>query len=190
MSQRKSGYIRRASDSYHTPIWPTQLVLRAEGFGPGVGVYDPCCGAGHILRAAMSLGCPAAGADILGGLYAKRNFLEDSEIPFGWDVVSNPPFGIAVQIIEHALALTREFLGKVVMLLRVDFDSGKTRRHIFEDHPAFVCEYKLTSRIRWANLEQKDDGPSQNHSWFVWDWANPRPPGAIPGKRYLHREAA
>lgn len=66
------------------------------------------------------------------------------------------------------------------MLLKVGFDSAKGRRHLFADHPAFAVEYRLTERIRWANLEQSAAGPTENHSWYVWDWRK-RPGPAVKG---------
>jgi hypothetical protein len=82
------------------------------------------------------------------------------------DIVTNPPFNIADKFIRHALCLSA---GKVAMLLPIAFDSAKTRRDLFEQKP-FKAKYTLTKRIRWENLEQKKNGPSTNHAWFVWDW--------------------
>jgi hypothetical protein len=53
------------------------------------------------------------------------------------------------------------------MLLRVDFDSAKSRRHLFADCPAFAGKIVLTKRIRC--IEGSTGSPSFNHAWFVWD---------------------
>ena len=57
----------------------------------------------------------------------------------------------------------------VAMLLPMTFDAAKTRRDLFEEKP-FKAKYTITRRIRWENLEQKKNGPSTNHAWYVWDW--------------------
>jgi hypothetical protein len=56
------------------------------------------------------------------------------------------------------------------MLLRADFDSAATRRHLFADCPAFAKKVVLTKRIRW--IEGSTGSPSFNHAWFLWDQRN------------------
>lgn len=82
------------------------------------------------------------------------------------DIVTNPPFKLAEKFCRHALCLTAR---KVALLLPLAWDSAKSRRDLFEQRP-FKAKYTLFKRIRWENLEQKKNGPSQNHAWFVWDW--------------------
>lgn len=204
MSQGSSGYERIEGDAYYTPAWVTEALFSVEVFGM---VWDPACGAGHIVDVARRLGRGAYGSDI-----AKVKPLPDLALLFGeadhphagdflkhtedqdCDLITNPPYGkggrLAVQFIRHALTITQKNRRKVAMLLRVDFDSASTRRHIFGDHPAFAAKYTLTKRIRWANLRQVDDtgkptpGPTDNHAWYVWDWS--RRPGERPYYGYLH----
>jgi hypothetical protein len=101
--------------------------------------------------------------------------------------VTNPPYGMrgrdAVSFIIHALEHSRKTKGKVAMLLRVDFDSAKSRRPIFDGHPAFRSKYPLLRRIHWSNVPEKFNKtgslvqPSENHAWFVWDWTrDPKEP--------------
>lgn len=188
MSQKASGYERIEGDAYYTPAWVTEALFSVESFGM---VWDPACGAGHIVEVARRLGTGAYGSDIavverlpdlallLGAADFPHggNFLahtEDQEC----DIILNPPYGtggrLAVQFIRHALAVTQKHRRKVATLLRVDFDSASTRADIFGNHPAFAAKYALTKRIRWANLPQSSAGPTENHAWFVWDWQKRR----------------
>ena len=93
-------------------------------------------------------------------------------------IITNPPYsnGLAEKFVRHALALTEPVKGKVAMLLPLAWDSAKGRRDLFKEHPAFKAKYILTRRIRWVNLDQKKNGPSQNHAWYVWDWTHSGPP--------------
>lgn len=192
MSQRQSGFNRIVGDRYYTPAWVTDTLLREERF-PGNDFLDPSAGAGHVVdavRAHYGPDCHTHGFDIspdaphIGG---PIDFLSwDGEAT---NIITNPPYGaggrLAVQFIEKALAVTRGRYGKVAMLLRVDFDSAKGRRHIFGEHPAFSGKLVLTKRIRWANIEQTTAGPSVNHAWFIWDWTHlpgfPRKYGYLSG---------
>lgn len=181
MTQSASTYARLDGDKYFTPAWVTQALFTAEGFWK---VWDPAGGDGSILDA-VPFGVECRGSDILPDNHhiVERDYFSVGDIE-GFDVVTNPPYGtgsrLAVRFIEHSLALTRPYGGKVAMLLKVGFDSAKGRRHLFDDHPAFAVEHRLVERIRWANLEQSSAGPTENHSWFVWDWRK-RPGPAVKG---------
>lgn len=178
-----SQYERIQGEKYFTPAWVTQSLLSAESFGK---VWDPAGGDGGIVRAlptnmiSLATDIVPDAADVF-----EQDFFDCADSD-GWDIVTNPPYGkqsrLAVRFIEHALKLTRPYGGKVAMLLKVGFDSADGRRHLFADHPAFAVEYRLTKRIRWTNFDQKDNGPTENHFWAVWDWRK-RPGPAV--KAYL-----
>lgn len=184
MSVAASKYERLALEKYFTPAWVTETLLSVERF---TKIWDPAGGAGNILLA-LPAGMQAWASDINPddhNLVAERDFFDCTDAD-GFDVLTNPPYGVqsrlAVRFIEHALKITRHHGGKVAMLLKVGFDSADGRRHLFDEHPAFAVEYRLTKRIRWTNLPQSDAGPTENHSWMVWDWRK-RPGPAV--KAYL-----
>jgi hypothetical protein len=64
-------------------------------------------------------------------------------------VITNPPFRRAREFIEHALAVTKPHEGFVAILLRVDYDSARTRQHLFAHCRAFARKIVLTRRIVW-----------------------------------------
>ena len=187
MSVAPSNYTRIDGDKYYTPDWVTEALLSVETFD---AVWDPAGGDGGILLA-LPKGLRAQASDIDPddlNLVFVRDFF-DCTHDGDFDIVTNPPYGVqsrlAVRFIEHSLELTRRRRGKVAMLLKVGFDSAGGRRHLFDEHPAFAAEYRLTKRIRWTNLPQSDAGPTENHSWFVWDWRHrggPAVKGYLPLK--------
>ena len=184
MTVAASQYERIANEKYYTPAWVTEALFSVEQFGM---VCDPAGGDGAILDA-IPPGIIKWSCDIEpdGHPFVQQGDFFDITDADGFDYITNPPYGqqsrLAVRFIEHALALTQRHGGKVARLLKVGFDSAGGRRHLFADHPAFVAEYRLTKRIRWTNFEQKDAGPTENHSWFVWDW---RKRGGPAVKGYL-----
>lgn len=183
MSVSASQYDRVANEKYYTPAWVTQALFSVERFDR---VFDPAGGDAAIINA-VPAGMAARAIDIApdSPRVDHGDFFEVHKLDM-WDIITNPPYGVqsrlAVRFIEHALALTEPFGGKVAMLLKVGFDSADGRRHLFDEHPAFAAEYRLTKRIRWTNLPQSDAGPTENHSWMVWDWRK-RPGPAV--KSYL-----
>ena len=94
---------------------------------------------------------------------------------------TNPPFGnggrTAVAFIEAGLRRL-PIGGTLALLLPCDFDSGKTRPHLFSDCPHFVGKIVLRRRIKWF---PGDSGPSTNHAWFVWDQTH----RGLPVLRYI-----
>jgi hypothetical protein len=191
MTQAASNYDRLAGDRYYTPAWVTEALLSVESFDGRT--IDPAAGAGHIVDVFSRAGLQVEGSDIAPDAPHIRGPLDYlTAVPGTLNIITNPPYGsggrLAVEFIRKALADTESATGKVAMLLRVDFDSAHGRRSLFGDHPAFKAKYVLTRRIRWANLEQKASGPTENHAWFVWDW-KPRY-STVPTLRYLPLEAA
>jgi len=166
MSQRDSGYERAVLDRYETPEWVTQALL------PHLiavdEVWEPACGSGRMAWVLRTHGLKVRSTDIETG----TDFLvETLRVPA---IVTNPPYGLAEQFIQHALRLTCAQKGLVGMLLRTDYDHAKTRRHLFGDCPTFAKKVVLTRRIRW--FEDSTGNPSFNHAWFVWDWQHQGPP--------------
>jgi hypothetical protein len=167
MSQRESGYERRERDAYRTPAWVTLALvphLRELGL-----VWEPACGDGAMVDALTKVGLEVTFSDIDHGY----DFLEMGKM-IGCDaIITNPPYALAEDFIEHALEMMEPH-GLVAMLLRTDYDHAKTRAHLFRDCPVFAKKVVLTRRIVW--FEDGKSSPSFNHAWFIWDWRHSGPP--------------
>lgn len=113
--------------------------------------------------------------------------------------------GMAQKFIEHALRLMEPIDGVVAMLLSSEYDYADTRRHLFADCPAWSKKINLTKRIVWFDgpvpckpcggtgnvlavsgdrlskckpcrgKGEKKSGPSENHAWYIWDFAHEGP---------------
>jgi hypothetical protein len=168
MSQRNSGYARQRDEAYDTPAPPVRALapfLRQRGASQ---LWDPAAGAGNLVRTLREEGFQVTGTS--------DDFLARSSAPPGVDtIVTNPPFGIAGKLacrfMEHALEITPI----VVMLARIDFDSGRTRTHLFRDNPTFAQKVVLLHRIVWFECEGAP-GPSENHCCCIWDQRHRGPP--------------
>jgi hypothetical protein len=187
MAQRDSGYARIARDAYQTPPWVTDVLV--DHLWPGVGplrgvIWEPACGEGKMARALSLRGFSVKASDIEPAHEPAHveDFLAARSMPDGVRaIITNPPYDRADAFVERALMLTAGD-GVVAMLLPVAWDSAKTRRRFFADHPAFRCKLVLTSRIQWFDPpparpgQPKPAGPSENHAWFVWNWRWTGPP--------------
>ena len=174
MTIRGANYERKPNDDYPTPFEAIDILFDHVRFTRKI--LDPACGKlRRVVVAASRHGYIGVGRDIVLRGMDRGNFLncEDCE---GCDIVTNPPYGgrsgkLAREFIEHALALTEAHQGRVAMLLPVDFDSGKTRLHLFQ-HPAFAMKLIPVDRIKWFNGQSG----SINNAWMIWCWKHRGPP--------------
>jgi hypothetical protein len=163
VSQRESGYERKERDVYETPAWVTDCLI-AVAHMPRF-IWEPAAGSGQMVRALRSHNHAVYESDISTG----EDFLMRQDAPFWCEaIVTNPPYNLAREFIEHALALMEPLDGTVAMLLRTDYDHAKTRQHLFGNCDAFRRKIVLTKRIKW--FEDSRGAPSFNHAWFIWDW--------------------
>lgn len=164
MSQRTSGYARRERDDYYTPEWVTETLLpHLPPFAHTV--WEPACGSGKMVSVLRKHGLAVCESDIDRGV----DFLKVNQLPdkFVSGIITNPPFYLATEFIEHALELMKEPGGFVCMLLRTDFDHAKSRQHLFRENISFAKKLVLLKRIKW--FENSTGSPSYNHAWFIWD---------------------
>jgi hypothetical protein len=165
MSQRWSGRARLAQDAYYTPGWVVDALLDAVDL-PGP-IWECAAGSGQMVEALKARGFETFASDIEHGV----DFLQSESLPPGCRaIVTNPPFNLAQQFIEHGLTLTKPVGGTVAVLLKTDFDAAKTRQHLFGHCDIFEMKLVLTRRIRW--FADSKGSPSTNHAWFCWSWAH------------------
>lgn len=121
MGERPSEYERDEYDWYVEPLWCVNALDARVTFKSSV--HDPCCGMGTIPKFMKG-----TGADLVdrGFGYPVKNFLDDKTL---YDnIVTNPPYGIAQRIIEHALDHARF---KVAALVQTKFLSSQRRYDLF-----------------------------------------------------------
>jgi hypothetical protein len=145
--------------------------------GEGVSVvWEPAAGEGDLASALA-----VEGLEVIA---THDDFFRRDAMPEGVNTIAtNPPFGKggrqAVKFIRHAFKLEVE---RMILLLKVDFDSGKTRTDLFLDQLTFAGKIVLLDRIKWF---EGPKSPSENHALFVWD----RNHRGEPWIRYARRGA-
>jgi hypothetical protein len=174
MGKHESGYPRIPRDLYPTPTWPVEALLEHVSV-KGLRILEPACGTGGMSEALKAAGALVHSTDIEDYGYAGFDGLADftlsNPIEFRLDaIVTNPPFGsrgrLAEAFIEAGLALVGA--GFMALLLPADFDSAKTRRHLFGNCPRFAGKIVLIRRIKWFNQPGRSKCPKENSAWFLW----------------------
>lgn len=178
VSQRASGYERKERDLYETPTWVTEaLIADCLCADAKPMIWEPAAGSGAIVKPLRDAGFTVHASDLAGrdgDTPLMSDFLSTIAAPEGVRaVVTNPPYRLAQQFIETAIEFMRPQKGIVAMLLRIDFDSASTRRHLFADCEFWWRKVVLTKRIVWF---EGGASPSFNHAWYCWNFQCPTEP--------------
>ena len=168
MSERASSFERDPHDFYVEPAWAVEtLAQRVQFLGK---VHDPCCGMGTIPKVLNG-----TGADLVdrGYGFTVLDFLMDNT--FQPNIVTNPPYGIAEQIIEHAFRLA---LDRVAVLVQVKFLASQRRHALFERAGADPALERVIMFSRRPSMppgrmlaehgEAIRGGGSIDFCWVVW----------------------
>lgn len=171
MSQRNSGYQRTANDLYITPDWVTLALIDHLNLPKHEPIWEPSAGTGAIVQALQTAGyINVKATDISGGF----DFLKDQSTWLVKNILTNPPFTRAAAFIERGLKLITPG-GLLALLLRIDFDSAVTRRHLFSQCPMWAEKLILTRRPKWFD-GPGTKSPSDNFAWFIWRHDHHGPP--------------
>lgn len=180
MAQRISGFERRDADLYETPEWVIDALVEHVNLRDAT-IWEPACGTGKMVRALAAHGAQVIATDVNDfGFAAQVEMLDFAthgptpQICAVDGIVTNPPYGqrgalataFIAKAVEYVAAGDIEF---AAMLLPVDFDSAKTRAHLFDECPFFAGRIALRRRIKWFDHPTGASNPSQNHAWFLWE---------------------
>jgi hypothetical protein len=182
MSSTNRGAARNEADFYVTPEWAVNTLL--DNFEiEDEEILEPCAGDGAIIRALVKRygnkkyytaieirdehnNLLKAGVD---RVYNQLDFLKigGPVNPKEATIITNPPYSIAQEIIEHCFELYPE--DDIVMLLRLNFLGSQRRREFWEKHP--VKQIYVLSKRPSFTAKGTD---SCEYAWFVWsEWRKP-----------------
>lgn len=168
----------RGDDLYETPIEAMRTLLALESFG--LNVLEPSVGRGAILRPLEAAGYEVTISDLVdreistqhGECQGVGDFLASIAIGGGWDIVTNPPYGVANAYAAHALREHKP--RKMALLLNLNFLAGyedDDRQFVMDENPPsrvyiFAHRLPMMHRDGW----QGNKASSQmNTGWFVWE---------------------
>ncbi len=163
---------REEFDYYATDPEAVKMLLELEKFSPTI--IEPCCGEGHISKVLASKGYKVISTDLIDRGFGKggidfHNYTNNN----GFDVITNPPYVLAGDFLEHFTGIMTKG-SKLVMFLKLLFLEGIDRGRIFSTNPPKTV-YISSRRIACAkNGEFKNDRGEDVQSavayaWFVWE---------------------
>lgn len=151
---------RNVVDFYPTPPDVTRALLASWPISGAV--WECACGTGAMADALKYCGLEVIATDLNDFGYGKSgvNFLNEN-CNSDW-IITNPPFSMASQFIERAIALHRPF----AFLLKSQFWHALKRHKLFVSHPPEAV-LPLTWRPDFLN-GAKGGSPTMDCIWTVW----------------------
>lgn len=163
----------RKDDLYETPSVAVDSLLRVEKLPQYL--WEPAAGPGSIVKVLRAAGHTVLASDLVDygvdSHFHGRDFLMERKAPDGCQgIITNPPFKLAEEFVEHAL----ELCPRVIMLLRLAFLESDRRRGILEGRGlARVHVYRkrlpMMHRAEWAGRKANS---GMAFAWFCWDAAH------------------
>lgn len=199
MSQRIEPHDSR--EDFPTPPWATRLFLQYAFTQRWMDEHDlvlePAANRGHMvepLREYFSFRHDRVTAfDIhdYGAGFPVEDFLFHDGV-YDW-VITNPPFRLAQQFIEHAWARTR--VGVAVLVRIQILETHGRYRDLFAKHPpSEICQYVERVPIYKGRLAPEDRNTATAYCWLLWRKDaridGPRPPHfhwLPPGRKSFER---
>ena len=160
----------RGNDLYETSECATLALLRVEQLPKRI--WEPACGRGAIVRVLRAHGHEVLASDLIDygdpTCFYRRNFLLEHKLPKCCEcILTNPPFSLAEEFVEHAL----ELCPYVIMLLRLAFLESERRSHILDTGSlarihVFRRRLPMMHRDSWTGPKASS---AMAFAWFVWD---------------------
>lgn len=157
---------REKNDYYATEPKAVELLLEKEKFNKNI--LEPSCGEGHISNVLTRNEHNVISSDLIdrGFGIVKDFFKIDS---FDGDIVTNPPYKIALDFVKHSLNIIPDG-NKVAMFLKIQFLEGKARKEFYKHNPPKNI-YVASGRLNCAKNGEFEKYPSSAvcYAWFVWE---------------------
>ena len=166
---------RAENDYYATPYESTKALLDVESF---IGDFiEPCVGGGHIAEVVKEYypNSNVVGVDLVDRGYDNTIVSNYFDYKFDGDfnVVTNPPYSMAQEFLEHSMDNLKEGK-KVAMFLKIQFLEGAKRRELFKKYPPKVVHVFSKRQNPWRNGSPVDEkgkpwSSTMCFAWFVWE---------------------
>lgn len=150
---------RRKSDFYETPYSITEHLLRVENFDTTLTVCEPACGSNAITKILQKRWKFVTAYDV------EKNFFHDrNEYDY---IITNPPFSLAYEFIQHAKSLARK---KFAFLLPLSYLHGKKRYdNVYSDKEYGFKKVYVFTRYPMLGELLREDG-KYNTGMMVYGW--------------------
>lgn len=158
---------REKHDYYATDPEAVKELLEFERFDKYI--LEPCCGEGHISKVLEDSGYFVKSTDLIDRNFGKGGVDLFKYREWGGDIISNPPYKIAKEFVDHMLKIMQAGK-KLAVFLKIQFLESQSRRPLFDTHPPKRI-YVFSKRKSCAKNGRFDLYPSSAvcYAWFIWE---------------------
>ena len=165
---------RQNEDYYATDPQAAEMLLEIEDIDKSKPIWECASGEGHLSNVFKEHGYKVRTSDIVKRTETTEilDFLSDDITDWDGNIITNPPYKFAVQFIEKAMNILHEGT-KCIMILKLQFMEGKSRRKLFEKYPPKTI-WVSSSRIMCAKNGDfyemiKGGGSAVAYAFYVWE---------------------
>lgn len=160
---------RSKNDLYVTSDVAIDGLLDREQFNKDV--WECACGLGNISEKLKTKNYNVLSTDLCDYGYKYQDKVQDfltCDREFAGDIITNPPYKLALPFVKHALNCVKDG-SKVAMFLRIQFLEGIERQRFFADNPPHTV-YVFSKRVSCCRPELDIDKvvSAMCFCWFVW----------------------
>lgn len=135
---------REATDFYSTDPDCVKDLLELENFSETV--LEPCCGSGNISKVLEDANFKVISTDLYDHGYGQSGIDLFSYKDIDVDVITNPPFGIVTDFIEHMLKELKP-KRKMALFLKLQFLEGQDRYKKIFSQKKLKTVYLYSKRV-------------------------------------------
>jgi hypothetical protein len=135
---------REATDFYSTDPDCVKDLLELENFNGEI--LEPCCGSGNISKVLEEAGYSVSSTDLYEHGYGKSGIDLFTYKDIDSDIITNPPFGIVTEFIEHMLNELKP-MHKMALFLKLQFLEGQERYRKIFNKQKLKTVYVYTERV-------------------------------------------
>lgn len=164
---------RPSDDYYATDPVAIDVLLKDGNVKLSEEVWECASGSGCLSKRLKHYGYSVLSTDLVDRGYGTGgvDFLACTEM-FDGDIITNPPYKLAQEFIQHALELIPNGR-RVFMFLKIQFLEGKKRRKLF-DSGCLKTVYVSSSRILCAKngdfeRMRKGGGSAVAYAWYEFE---------------------
>ena len=169
---------RVARDFYTTNPATVRKLIERHYYGNlhGMVFLEPCVATGNIAEVLKEYGAEVDSIDIVDYGYPSTEVADFLTWKPGREydgVITNPPFMLASEFLEHCLECVKPG-AEVALFLKIQFLEGRKRKGLFEKYPPKYV-YVLSERTpTWPENQPTDPATNKPwattmcNAWYVW----------------------
>lgn len=168
---------REENDFYKTDPKALELLLDQLGkdnIELSKNVWECACGDCGLSEVLLKRGYEVFSTDLIDRGSPNQHMVKsffDFNSSYDGDILTNPPYKLAVEFVNHSLKLVKEG-SYVIMFLKIQFlESQKRYDSLFANNPPKYV-YVFSNRVNTARngeFEKYNAAPALCYAWFIWE---------------------